>query len=154
MEDFEKFTTEAGINRVDRAKQDIANGNMFIYDDAKNLLKIAKKLPKTNKVEKEIREDAIKSARAKKESFKLVKKYGKENITAPLLHEKEEILNRETKNFKESMKQRKDLRAYLKHESIYMRVTKPYREAGDLIKQSENYTHYEELIEKYKTLSI
>ena len=82
-----------------------------------------------------------------------MKKYGEENIKEPNILEKEEILNRETKNFKESMTQRKDLRAYLKKESIYLRATKPFREADNLIKQSENYTHYEELVEKYETLT-
>ena len=153
MQDLEKFTTEAGIKRVAEAKNDVLNGNMFVYDDAKNLLKIAKKLPKTNKVEREIREDEINRARVKKQALALVKKYGKENITEPNIFEKEEILNRETNNFKESMKQRKDLRVYLKKESIYLRATKPFREADNLIKQSENYTHYEDLVEKYETLT-
>ena len=153
MQDLEKFTTEAGIKRVAQAKNDILNGNMFIYDDAKNQLKIAKKLPKTNKVEREIREDEINRARVKKQALALVKKYGEENIKEPNILEKEEILNRETKNFKESMTQRKDLRVYLKKESIYLRATKPFREADNLIKQSENYMHYEELVEKYETLT-
>ncbi len=153
MQDLEKFTTEAGINRIANAKQDASQGNTFVYDDAKKLLKIAKKLPKSNEVEKEIREDEIKRARVKKEALALVKKYGKENISEPNLQEKEEILNRETKNFKESMKQRKELKAYLKKESIYLRVTKPYRNADNLIKQSENYTHYEELVHKYNSFA-
>ena len=153
MQDLEKFTTEAGIKRIVNAKQDASQGNMFVYDDAKNLLKIAKKLPKANKVEKEIREDEIKRARVKKEALALVKKYGKENISEPNLQEKEEILNREAKSFKESMKQRKDLKAYLKKESIYLRASKPYRMADNLIKQSENYTHYEELVERYNSFA-
>ena len=153
MQDLEKFTTEAGIKRVAEAKKDVLNGNMYIYGDAKNQLKIAKKLPKTNKLEREIREDEINRARVKKQALALVKKYGEENIKEPNILEKEEILNRETKNFKESMIQRKDLRAYLKKESIYLRATKPFREADNLIKQSENYTHYEELVEKYEALT-
>ena len=153
MQDLEKFTTEAGIKRVAEAKKDVINGNMYIYGNAKNQLKIAKKLPKTNKLEREIREDEINRARVKKQALALVKKYGEENIKEPNILEKEEILNRETKNFKESMTQRKDLRAYLKKESIYLRATKPFREADNLIKQSENYTHYEELVEKYETLT-
>ena len=76
MQDLEKFTTEAGINRIANAKQDASQGNTFVYDDAKKLLKIAKKLPKSNEVEKEIREDEIKRARVKKEALALVKKYG------------------------------------------------------------------------------
>jgi hypothetical protein len=153
MQDLEKFTTEAGIKRVAEAKKDVLNGNMYIYGDAKNQLKIAKKLPKTNKLEREIREDEINRARVKKQALALVKKYGEENIKEPNILEKEEILNRETNSFKESMKQRKNLRAYLKKESIYLRATKPFREADNLIKQSENYTHYEELVEKYETLT-
>lgn len=152
MQDLEKFTTEAGIKRVVEAKNDVYNGNMFVYDDAKNQLKIAKKLPKSNKVEKEIREDEIKRARVKKEALKLIKKYGLDNIAEPNSLEKDEILNRETKSFLENVKQRSDLRKYLKKESIYLRATKPYREADNLIKQSENYTHYEELVEKYNEL--
>ena len=154
MQDLEKFTTEAGVKRIADAKQDVLLGNMFVYEDARNLLKMAKKLPKRNKVEKEIREDEIKRARVKKEALALVEKYGKENIQKPDIKVKEEILNRETNNFKDSMNQRKDLKEYLKRESIYLRVTKPYREADNLIKQSENYTHYEELVEKYKVLSV
>ena len=117
-------------------------------------MRIAKKLSHKTKEEKEIRANEIKRAKAKKEALALVKKYGEENIKEPNTFEKEEILNRETKNFKESMKQRKDLRAYLKKESIYLRVTKPYREADNLIEQSRNYTHYEELVEKYEALAI
>ena len=153
MQDLEKFTTEAGLRRIAEAKKDVVNGSLFIYDDAKNQLKIAKKLPKTNKLEREIREDEINRARVKKQALALVKKYGEENIKEPNILEKEEILNRETNSFKESMKQRKNLRAYLKKESIYLRATKPFREADNLIKQSENYTHYEELVEKYETLT-
>ena len=153
MQDLEKFSTEAGGKRVLNAKEDFAKGEGYIFGDAKNQLKIAKKLPQTNKVEKEIREDEINRARVKKQALALVKKYGEENIKEPNILEKEEILNRETNSFKESMKQRKDLRAYLKKESIYLRATKPFREADNLIKQSENYTHYEELVEKYETLT-
>ena len=154
IEDLEKFTTEAGKRRVLNAKEDFAKGEGFVFDDAKNQLRIAKKLSRKTKEEKEIRANEIKRAKAKKEALALVKKYGKENIKEPNTFEKEEILNRETKNFKESMNQRRDLRAYLKKESIYLRVTKPYREAENLIEQSRNYTHYEELVEKYEALAI
>lgn len=154
IEDLEKFTTEAGKRRVLNAKEDFAKGEGFVFGDAKNQLRIAKKLSRKTKEEKEIRANEIKRAKAKKEALVLVKKYGEENIKEPNTFEKEEILNRETKNFKESMKQRKDLRAYLKKESIYLRVTKPYREAENLIEQSRNYTHYEELVEKYEALAI
>ena len=45
-------------------------------------------------------------------------------------------------------------RKYMKKESIYLRATKPFREAENLIKQAENYTHYEELVERYNSIAV
>ena len=152
MQDLEKFTTESGIKALEQAKQDVMKGNAFVYDDAKNLLKIAKKLPKKTAAEKEIREAAIKNARTKRVAFSLVQKCGAENIVVPNEKVKEAILNRKTESFAESVGQRRALRKYLKNESIYLRATKPFRDAESLIKQAENYTHYEDLVDRYKDL--
>ena len=135
-----------------QAKQDVMMGNAFVYADAANLLKTAKRLPKKNAVEKEIREAAIKNARTKKVAFSLVQKCGAENIVVPNEKVKEAILNRKTESFAESVSQRRALRKYLKNESIYLRATKPFREAESLIKRAENYTHYEDLVDRYKSL--
>ena len=81
--------------------------------------------------------------------FELTKKYGIENIKAPVEAEKEAIMNKDAKNFLESMKIKRELNAYLKKSSIYTSVTKPYRDAKNLIEQAENYTHYYELEQKY-----
>lgn len=153
MQDLEKFTTEAGIKALEQAKEDVINGSTFVYEDAKNLLKIAKKLPRKTVAEKEVREAAVKNARTKKVAFSLVRKYGMENITVPDAREKESILNRKTESFAESIGQRRALSKYLKSESIYLRATKPFREAESLIKQAENYTHYEKLVERYESLT-
>ena len=106
-------------------------------------------MPNISQDEKEIRSDAINNARIKKRAAALIKKYGIENIKAPVEAEKEAIMNKDAKNFLESMKIKRELNAYLKKASIYTSVTKPYRDAKNLIEQAENYTHYYELEQKY-----
>ncbi len=153
MQDLEKFSGEAGIARLAQAKVDYANGIMYFYESAEEELKNARRLPKSTETEREIRSDAIKNARTKKESASLIRKYGIDNITAPDESVKEELQNRETNGFAESMKVRKELRAYLKAVSIYERAVKPYTNARNLIEQAENYTYYEELEERYAAIS-
>ena len=115
-------------------------------------MKAAKALPKSNEEEKAIRSDAIKLARAMKESAALIRKYGKDNIKVPDEKIKAEIQDRETSSFSETMQQRKELKAFAKAQSIYNRATKPYREAAALLEEAENYSHYDELYERYLTL--
>ena len=113
---------------------------------------IAKNLPKKTATEKAIRADAIKNVRIKKESAALIRKYGIDNIKVPDESVKEELLNRETHGFIESLKVKQELRTYLKYASVYARVIKPYTEAKLLLTQAENYTHYEELEREYLSL--
>lgn len=149
MDDLNKFSTESGRRRIANAKADLANGEIYFYENAEAALKEARSLPKKTAAEKEIRSDAIKLARVKKESAYLIRKYGIENISAPDESVKEEIQNRETSSFSESMKARRELKKYLKYESVYSRIIKPCKDAESLISQAEYYTHYEELEEKY-----
>lgn len=153
MQDLNKFSGEAGVARVMQAKSDYANGILYFYENADEEMERAKKLPKATQVEREIRSDAIKNARAKKESASLIRKYGIDNIAAPDEAVKEEIVNRESHSFIESIKIKRELNAYLKKASVYARITKPYTDAKNLIEQSENYTHYEELEAKYAAIS-
>ncbi len=149
VDDLNKFSTEAGKIRLNQAKIDFGKGSVYFYEDARSELKKARALPKKSNEEKEIRSDAIKNARVKKRSSALIRKYGIENIKAPDEAVKEEIVNRDAKNFFESMKIKRELNAYAKAVSIYTSVTKPYTDAKNLIEQAENYTHYEELEQKY-----
>lgn len=152
MDDLNKFSGEAGMARLSQAKSDFSRGPVHFYENAVENLRAAKGLPKHTKTEKEIRSDAIKNARIKKESAVLIRKYGIENIKAPDESVKEEILNREASGFFESLKINQELRAYLKTESVYARIIKPYTDAENLITQADNYTHYEELEAKYFAL--
>ena len=147
--DLNKFSTNAGKARLAQANEDYSRGLMYFYENAKADLKTAKKLPKSNAAEKEIRSDAIKNARVKKESAALIGKYGIDSIKAPDDAVKNGIMTREVKGFFDSIRQRQELKAYLKAVSVYTRAVKPYTDAENLISQAENYTHYEKLEEKY-----
>ena len=153
MQDLNKFSGEAGIARLAQAKADYANGNLYFYENATEEMKNAKALPKSSESEKEIRSDAIKNARTKIESASLIRKYGIENIIKPDESVKEELQNRETNGFVETIKVRHELKAYLKAVSVYERAVKPYTDAKNLIEQAENYTHYEELEARYAEMS-
>ncbi|MBR5442266.1 MAG: MFS transporter [Clostridia bacterium] len=152
MQDLVKFTTPAGEKRIQQAQSDIANGEFFYYADAAAELARAKALPKANDTEKEIRSDAIKNARIKMRSARLMQKYGRENIVMPDESIKTELMNRNAGNFIESMKIKRELNAYLKSVSVYNDVIKPYTSARDIITQAENYTNYNMLEERYSLL--
>ncbi len=152
MKDLEKFSTQAGIARLNQAEKDFADGNLYYYENAKDLVKQAKALPNKSPTEKEIRSDAIKNAKIKAEAASLIKKYGKENLKQPDEALKKEIQNREASGFADSMKIKQELRAYAKAQSIYSRAAKPYTNAQSIITQAENYTHYDELLNKYLSL--
>lgn len=151
-EDLSKFSSDAGITRLMLADKDIANGKMYCYENVKAQLKNAKKLPKNTKTDKEIRSDLIKNLKVKKEAAKLIRKYGAENIILPDVSVKEEIQNRESKGFADSMKLRRELQAYAKAVSVYERATKPYTDAKKTLEQADNYKYYKELKEKYYSI--
>lgn len=153
MQDLNKFSGEAGIARLTQARADYANGNLYFYENAREEMRYAKSLPKSTETEKEIRSDAIKNARVKKESASLIRKYGIDNIAAPDEAVKEEIINRESHSFIESIKIKRELNNYLKKASVYARIIKPYTDAKNLIEQAENYTHYEEIEARYAAIS-
>lgn len=152
MEDLNKFSSEAGKVRLEQAIKDMARGCGFFYENAADELRTAKKLPKKTKEEKEIRSDAIKNARIKRESASLIKRYGIETIEAPNESVKEELLNRETHGFMETIKVKQEFRTYMKKASVYARIIKPYTDAKNLVTQANNYTHYEELNSIYTSL--
>ena len=150
--DLNKFSGKAGSVKLEKAREIVALGQMYYFENAKDELKAAKALPKSSEEEKAIRSDAIKLARAMKESAALIRKYGKDNIKVPDEKIKAEIQDRETSSFSETMQQRKELKAFAKAQSIYNRATKPYSEAAALLEEAENYSHYDELYERYLTL--
>ncbi len=152
IEDLNKFSTATGKHRISQAEKDLANGLMCPYSNAKDEMSKAKKLPHKTAEEKEIRSNAIKNARVKKEAAALISKYGKENITAPDAGIKEELLNREHQNFLDSMKTKREISRYMKKESVYRRAIKPYTDAELLLAQAKDYEHYDELLTQYEAI--
>ena len=152
MEDLNKSTTPAGKARLLQAESDVAKGKLYAYDNIAEELRAAKKLPKGNKVEKEIRSDAIKNARMKREATSLIRKYGIDNLQAPDEKVKQEIMDKEPASFVDSLRIKRELNAWLKMASAYERAIKPYTHAENLIRQAESYAHYEELQERYESI--
>lgn len=145
LDDLNKFNTEAGKLRIAEAERTVQNGRLCSYTDYAAEMARARALPKKTKEEAEIRSDAIALARVKREASRLIEKYGIENIILPNESVKTELQNRETPTFSESMRVRKELRAYAKAVSVYERATKPYTDAELLLKQARDYSHLEEL---------
>lgn len=149
MEEINKFSTERYIKQVEKARETYARGEFYIWQNLSEEKAEARALPKKTKEEKEIRSDALNLCRQKKESLKIISKYGKENLLRPDEAKKEEIRNRETSSFADSMKQRRELKEYAKAVSLYNRALAPYTKAKALIEQCENYAHFDELEERY-----
>lgn len=153
LQDLDKFSGEAAKTNIALAKRTIEQGKVCSYVNVNIEIKNAKALPKKNQQDILIRDFAIKLARAKKEAVALINKYGEEYLIAPDKKVKEEIISRDASSFSQNVKQRQELKQYMKKESVYDRITKPYREAQNYITNYENYTHYEQLEERYAVLS-
>lgn len=151
-EELEKFNTERYKVQLETAKATASKGEVYLYSDWTMERSRAKALPKATKEQKEIRADAIKLSREKKRSYKLLMKYGEENLILPDEKRAEEIKNREYNTEKERREIKKELKAYTKGVSVYRRITKPYYDAKNLIIQAENYSHLEEIEKLYESV--
>ena len=149
-EELDKFNTERFRIQLAKAEKTLELGEVYLYADWKEEMKMAKLLPKATAEEKEIRTDAMKLAREKKRSYKLLVKHGKENLTLPDERIPEEIKSREINTSKERAKAKAELKAYTKGVSVYRRITKPYNDARNLVVQAENYTHLAEIEAMYE----
>ena len=151
-EELEKFNTERYKVQLETAKATASKGEVYLYSDWTIERSRAKALPKATKEQKEIRADAIKLSREKKRSYKLLMKYGEENLILPDEKRAEEIKNREYNTEKERREIKKELKAYTKGVSVYRRITKPYYDAKNLIIQAENYSHLDEIERLYESV--
>ncbi len=150
VEELHKFNTQRYKAQLEWAKETMANGEIYLYDNWKVDMGKALALPHKTKEEKLIRADAKNLARAKKNSARLLKKWGKDNLVIPNEQTKDEIQNRETHSVAETLRAKRDLKAYTKGVSAYYRITKPYNDAKNLIIQAENYTHLSEIEALYE----
>ncbi len=151
-EELDKFNTERFKAKLISAKNTVELGKIYLYSDWAQEMAKAKQLPNNTPEEKEIRTDAMQLAREKKRSYKLLMKYGEENLILPDEKLAEEIRNREYNTEKERRQIRKELKAYTNGVSVYRRVTKPYDDARNLLIQAENYTHLDEIEKLYENI--
>ena len=151
-DELQKFHTERYKAKLASAKETLALGEVYLYDNWKAEMQTAKSLSNSTKEEKEIRADALALAREKKRSAKLLSKYGKDNLTIPDERIPEEIKNRQYNSEKERRQAKAELKAYTKGVSVYRRITKPYNDARNLIIQAENYTHLAEIEALYESV--
>ena len=152
-EELEKFNTERYKVQLETAKATASKGEVYLYSDWAIEMAKAKNMPKNTSEEKEIRADAIQLAREKKRSYKLLMKYGEENLILPDEKRAEEIRNREYNTEKERREFKKELKAYTDGVSVYRRITKPYYDAKNLIIQAENYSHLDEIEKMYESVA-
>ena len=152
LEDLSKFDSRVGHERLAAAEKCVARGALFLYSDYAAELSQAKALPKSTKEEKEIRSDAIRLAKLKKQSYKLITKYNINEEYLPAESVKTELQEREAKTFLESMKIRRELRAYAATVSRYERATKPYTDSELLLTQAKDYSSLQELEERYMAI--
>ena len=151
-EELDKFDTERFKAKLISAQNTVELGKIYLYSDWAEEMARAKNMPNNTAEEKEIRADAIQLAREKKRSYKLLMKYGEENLVLPDEKRAEEIKNREYTSEKERRQIRKELKEYTDGVSIYRRITKPYDDARNLIIQAENYTHLNEIERLYESI--
>lgn len=144
-EELQKFDTERYWAQLERAKNTVLLGELYLYSDWKEEKRAAKKLSKATKQDKEIRSDAIRVATDKKRSYKLLLKHGKENLTLPDSRIPEEIKSRSLETEAERRQAKRELKAYTKGVSVYRRITKPYYDANNLIIQEKNYRKLDEI---------
>ena len=151
-EELNKFNTQRYQAQLERAKQTLSLGEVYLYSEWKDEMLAAKCMSKATKEDRIIRADAIKLASEKKRSYKLLKKYGSDNLTVPDNSIPEEIKSRTFSNEKERRAAKRELKAYTKGVSVYRRITKPYYDAKNLIIQEENYKKLDEIEAMYKKI--
>lgn len=149
-EELDKFNTSRYQIQLERAKQTISLGEVYLYSEWKEEKLAAKRMSKATKQDRIIRADAIQTAMEKKRSYKLLMKHGKENLTVPDSSIPEEIKSRTFANEKERRQAKKELKAYTKGVSVYRRITKPYYDAKNLIIQEKNYNRLDEIEALYE----
>ncbi len=151
-DELDKFNTQRFKKQLESARNTMAQGEICLYTGWKEEMAEAKALPKATQEEKEIRSDALKLAREKKRSVKLLSKYGEDNLTIPDETIPAEIKSREINTSKERAQAKKELKVYTKGVSVYRRITKPYNDARKLVMQAENYTHLAEIEALYESV--
>ncbi len=149
IDELHKFSAKRYQVQLEQAKKTYALGEICYYNDLKSEMKAAKALPKNTVEDKQIRSDAIHLVRIKKTANKLIDKYGINHIVFLDESIKNEIENREIRSISENIKARREMKNYVRNNSVYSRVTAPYNQAKQLMIQAENYSNLDEIEKLY-----
>ena len=180
IKEINKFDSPLMHAQLKRAEQISSTGLAALYTLETMPLKAAKALSKNTPEEKEFRKNMIEIIRIERSSKKVLKKYYPngikpfDNTTFETLFAKEDELDKtrrdvilklqnsddkKVKNnchieLKKINKERSLLQEQIKkatnESSVFNRAARPYLDAVKLLKQQENYQHYEEIKARYK----
>lgn len=150
MQEMGKFSTPAVRAQVRRAEEVASLGLSGLAQVDFDILKQAKALPQGNKEEKQIRKDAIQWAKRRISSAKLTQKFYPDGPEEPAPQILADAQAMPTGTVKERILQQKAIRRYVNLTSRYRRAAEPYLLAVKLLKQKENYQHYDEIQARYE----
>ncbi len=174
--ELDKFESELGQHKLDVYREINAQGLGFInninLESVSKEIKDAKALPKTNEDEKEFRSFRIEFAKSKLSAKRAYDKYygsvnafvqpSMEELTA--LFDKEDELDKKIfDSAKSGDKSRakaltgekknvqKQAKALMDEFAKFNRAAKPYNDAVKLLKQYDNYSHFDEIAAMYES---
>lgn len=177
--ELDKFDTELGRHKLSVYREIAAQGVTFVktvnLETVQNEIKKAKALPKNNEDEREFRSFCIELAKSKRSARRAFDKYYgtlnelKEPSMAELtaLFEAEDALDKQIFESAKSKdktgakaltRQKKSLqakeKALMDEFAKFNRAAKPYNDAKKLLKQADNYSHFDEIAALYDTAKL
>lgn len=155
VDEMNKYNTKRMQLQYERYSQLLEKGYSAIYDADKSLLTEAKAMPKNTHEEREIRSDAINFARLMLDCQKSIRRYYKDgDIKEP----DQAVLDRAEQMPEETPAQRtakkKAIKKFVNEKSRYVRSAKIILDAKRTVKEKENFSHLDEIREKYEEAKI
>ncbi len=148
IDELHKFEKPDMIVAIERAEKIAENGYDAIYNFNDELLKNAKKLPAKTKGEKKYRRDEIryyKELRSAQSDMRRFYPDGK--IIEPDYARLDELYNTVATDRKQAKAIRKKIQALEAEKSAFFHATLPYYKAQKLLREEENYSHLDDIIE-------
>lgn len=151
IDEMNKYDTLRIQKQVERSRALEAAGYAGIFNYSKEDMAEAKALPKSTHDEREIRSDAITTARALKNARKaMIKFYGSpENIVEPSddAFKAAEALPDDT--FAHQLEKKRTVKKLVNEKSKYIRSVKPLLDARRQLTEKENYAHLDDIRARY-----
>lgn len=150
IDEMNKYTTVRIQKQYARYVELKAAGVEGIRNADKSVLKDAKAMPRSTHEERVCRSDALATARLLLNCKKYLCKYFPQgDVTVPSDAEFEAAENMPETNLSERIAKKKAIKALVNAKSRYVRSVKILLDAERMITEKENFTHLEEIREKY-----